>query len=59
MFVNGHGGNVDALNIVVKEWNYSRVRPRVYHYYVYNKRVVDYITKYFPSLAMRIPSRHR
>ena len=51
VFVNGHGGNVDALNIVVKEWNYSRVRPRVYHYYVYNRRVVDYITRYFPSFG--------
>lgn len=42
---------MDALTIVVKEWNYSRVRPRAYHYYIYNKRVVDYITRYFPSFG--------
>ncbi len=52
VFVNGHGGNVDALNIVVKEWNYSGgVSPRAYHYYVYNRRVIDYITRYFPSFG--------
>ena len=51
VFVNGHGGNVDALNMVVKEWNYSRARPRAYHYYVYNRRVVDYITSHFPSFG--------
>ena len=51
VFVNGHGGNVDALNIVVKEWNYSRTRPRAYHYYIYNRRVVNYITSYFPSFG--------
>lgn len=51
VLVNGHGGNVDALNIVVKEWNYSRARPRAYHYYIYNRRVVDYITRYFPSFG--------
>ncbi len=51
VLVNGHGGNVDALNIVVKEWNYSRARPRAYHYYIYNRRVVNYITNYFPSFG--------
>lgn len=51
MFVNGHGGNVDALNIVVKEWNYLRKNPRIYHYYVYNKRAIDFITRYFPSFG--------
>jgi len=51
VFVNGHGGNVDALNIVVKEWNYSRRNPRIYHYYAYNRRVIDFITRYFPSFG--------
>ncbi len=51
VFVNGHGGNVDALNIVVKEWNYSRIRPRVYHYYLFNRRVIEYVMRYFPSFG--------
>ncbi|MGC9152872.1 MAG: creatininase family protein [Vulcanisaeta sp.] len=51
VFVNGHGGNVDALNIVVKSWNYSNDRPRALHYYVYNPRVVNLVKRYFPSFG--------
>jgi creatinine amidohydrolase/Fe(II)-dependent formamide hydrolase-like protein len=39
VFVNGHGGNVDALNIVVKSWNYNHDKPRALHYYIYNPRL--------------------
>ncbi|WP_069806426.1 creatininase family protein [Vulcanisaeta thermophila] len=45
--INGHGGNVEVLNLVVKKWNYAGNKPRVIHYYIYNKRVMGEINKYF------------
>jgi len=51
VFVNGHGGNVDALNIVVKSWNYNHDRPRALHYYIYNPRVTNFMKRFFPSFG--------
>ncbi|MCG2880263.1 MAG: creatininase family protein [Vulcanisaeta sp.] len=51
VFVNGHGGNVDVLNLVVKSWNYGHDRPRALHYYIYNQRVTNLIRRFFPSFG--------
>ena len=51
VFVNGHGGNVDVLNLVVKSWNYGHDRPRALHYYIYNQRVTNLVRRFFPSFG--------
>ncbi len=44
VLVNAHGGNVDALNLLVREWNY-RYKVKAYHYYVYNERVRELVRR--------------
>ncbi|MFB6470146.1 MAG: creatininase family protein [Vulcanisaeta sp. AZ3] len=47
VFVNGHGGNVDVLNMAIKTWNYSHGGGAL-HYYIYNNRVMSAVRRHFP-----------
>jgi creatinine amidohydrolase len=47
VIINAHGGNVEVINLVMKEWNYRVRRPKVLGYYAYNPGVMRRIRELF------------
>ena len=43
VLVNAHGGNKEILDLVTRIWNYRHRKCKVLHYYIYNRKVVEYV----------------